>query len=187
MDPTVVGLANGGVGNSSTSRVSGFPAPDRPQCASRFRRAPDRGQLRDPQTFAGGALARQRGHASCPLHSDLRLWLNHAEICFNRITQRAIRRGTFRSVKELVTKIDQFVQNGNRNAQPFIWTATAAGRQSTDRKMGFRPSQGGSFPESRQLLASLACVSPSLQFLIHCDHFVTAMSWTHRTISQMSQ
>jgi hypothetical protein len=33
------------------------------------------------------------------------------EIWFNRITQRAIRRGTFRNVKELVTKIDQFVAN----------------------------------------------------------------------------
>ena len=52
-------------------------------------------------------------------------WLNQVEIWFNRITQRAIRRGTFRSVKELVTKIDQFVENDNRNAQPFIWTATA--------------------------------------------------------------
>jgi hypothetical protein len=44
---------------------------------------------------------------------------------FNRITQRAIRRGTFRSVKELVTKIDQFVENDNQNARPFVWTATA--------------------------------------------------------------
>ena len=45
-------------------------------------------------------------------------WLNQVEIWFNRITHRAIRRGTFRSVKELVTKIDQFVENDNRNAQP---------------------------------------------------------------------
>src|SRR5450755_2277158 len=52
-------------------------------------------------------------------------WLNHLEIWFNRITQRAIRRGTFRSVKELVAKIDQFVENDNQNARPFAWTATA--------------------------------------------------------------
>ena len=44
-------------------------------------------------------------------------WLNQVEIWFNRITQRAIRRGTFRSVKELVTKIDQFVENDNQNAR----------------------------------------------------------------------
>jgi len=52
-------------------------------------------------------------------------WLNQMEIWFNRITQRAIRRGIFRSVKELVTKIDQFVENDNQIARPFVWTATA--------------------------------------------------------------
>jgi len=52
-------------------------------------------------------------------------WLNQVEIWFNRITQRALRRGTFSSVKELVEKIDHYVQNSNRHAQPFVWTATA--------------------------------------------------------------
>src|SRR6201998_4224611 len=52
-------------------------------------------------------------------------WLNQVEIWFNRITQQAIRRGTFRSVKELVEKIDDYVQNSNRRAKPFVWTATA--------------------------------------------------------------
>src|ERR1700686_3336759 len=51
--------------------------------------------------------------------------LNQVEIWFNRITQQAIRRGTFRSVKELVEKIDQYVQASNTYAQPFVWTATA--------------------------------------------------------------
>ena len=52
-------------------------------------------------------------------------WLNQVEIWFNRITQQAIRRGTFRSVKDLVQKIDSYVQNSNRQARPFTWTATA--------------------------------------------------------------
>ncbi len=34
-------------------------------------------------------------------------------------------RGTFSRVKELVEKIDHYVQNSNRHAQPFVWTATA--------------------------------------------------------------
>jgi len=51
-------------------------------------------------------------------------WLNQVEIWFNRITQQAIRRGTFSSVKELVQKIDHYVQNANRRARPFVWTAT---------------------------------------------------------------
>lgn len=52
-------------------------------------------------------------------------WLNQVEIWFNLITQRAIRRGTFRSVKELVLKIDEYVRQYNRHARPFVWTATA--------------------------------------------------------------
>ena len=52
-------------------------------------------------------------------------WLNQVEIWFNRITQQAIRRGTFRSVRELVEKIDGFVHSSNASARPFVWTATA--------------------------------------------------------------
>jgi len=52
-------------------------------------------------------------------------WLNQVEIWFNLITQRAIRRGTFRSVKELVSKIDDYVRQYNQHARPFAWTATA--------------------------------------------------------------
>jgi len=52
-------------------------------------------------------------------------WLNQVERWFALITQRAIRRGSFRSVKELVEKIDAFVQHYNRSHRPFVWTATA--------------------------------------------------------------
>ncbi len=52
-------------------------------------------------------------------------WLNQVERWFGLITQRAIRRGSFRSVKELVEKIDNFVQHYNRSSRPFVWTATA--------------------------------------------------------------
>lgn len=52
-------------------------------------------------------------------------WLNQVEIWFNLITQRAIRRGTFSSVKELIAKIELYVKNYNKHHKPFIWTATA--------------------------------------------------------------
>lgn len=52
-------------------------------------------------------------------------WLNQVERWFGLITQRAIRRGSFSSVKDLVQKIDNFVQHYNRSHQPFVWTATA--------------------------------------------------------------
>ena len=52
-------------------------------------------------------------------------WLNQVEIWFNIITQRAIRRGTFRSVKQLIEKISCFVDAYNAKTRPFVWTATA--------------------------------------------------------------
>lgn len=50
-------------------------------------------------------------------------WLNQAEIWFNIITQRAIRRGSFRSVRPLVEKIERFVDDYNASACPFAWVA----------------------------------------------------------------
>ena len=52
-------------------------------------------------------------------------WLNQVERWFGLITQRAIRRGSFRSVKELVAKIDAYVTHYNLHGRPFVWTASA--------------------------------------------------------------
>lgn len=52
-------------------------------------------------------------------------WLNQVERWFGHITQQSIRRGSFRSVKELVQKIDAFVAHYNLHPRPFKWTATA--------------------------------------------------------------
>ena len=37
-------------------------------------------------------------------------WLHQVEICFHIITQKAIRRGTFRSAQALVAKSEHFVR-----------------------------------------------------------------------------
>ena len=52
-------------------------------------------------------------------------WLNQVERWFGIITQMAIRRGSFSNVRELVNKIDLFVEHYNASATPFMWTATA--------------------------------------------------------------
>jgi putative transposase len=52
-------------------------------------------------------------------------WLNQVERWFSIITQKAIRRGSFRSVKELIAKIELFVSAYNQQAKPFMWVATA--------------------------------------------------------------
>jgi putative transposase len=52
-------------------------------------------------------------------------WLNLVERFFALITDKAIRRGSFTSVRDLITKIDHFVRQYNKHCKPFMWTATA--------------------------------------------------------------
>ena len=52
-------------------------------------------------------------------------WLNMAEIFFGIITRQAIRRGSFRSVRELTTAIGRFIDAYNDRCQPFTWTKDA--------------------------------------------------------------
>ena len=67
--------------------------------------------------------ARPRWHMHfIPTYSS---WLNQVERFFGLITDKAIRRGSFSSVKDLVNKIDHFVASYNTNCKPFTWTASA--------------------------------------------------------------
>lgn len=52
-------------------------------------------------------------------------WLNQVERWFGLVTQQAIRRGSFRSVPDLVGRIKQYTEHYNLTARPFVWTATA--------------------------------------------------------------
>ncbi len=52
-------------------------------------------------------------------------WLNQVERWFGLITQQAIRRGSFKSVPDLVGRIKRYTENYNLTARPFVWTAAA--------------------------------------------------------------
>ena len=52
-------------------------------------------------------------------------WLNTVEIFFSIITRQAIRRGTYRSVKDLTARIGEFIDGWNEWCQPFVWTKSA--------------------------------------------------------------
>jgi hypothetical protein len=52
-------------------------------------------------------------------------WLNLVERWFRDLTDKAIRRGVFHNVAELITTIDDYLKATNDNPKPFIWTATA--------------------------------------------------------------
>jgi transposase len=52
-------------------------------------------------------------------------WLNQVERFFAEITDKRIRRGSFRSVKALEEAIASYLAAHNRDPKPFAWTASA--------------------------------------------------------------
>jgi transposase len=52
-------------------------------------------------------------------------WINLVERWFALLTEKQIRRGIFRSTKELETAIRDYIQFHNGHSKPFIWTKTA--------------------------------------------------------------
>jgi transposase len=52
-------------------------------------------------------------------------WINLVERWFAEITNKRIRRGVFRSVKELEAAIREYIVVHNEDPKPFVWTRTA--------------------------------------------------------------
>jgi transposase len=52
-------------------------------------------------------------------------WLNQVERWFAALTQKQIRRGSFTSVRDLMLKINRYLELYNDNPRPFAWTKSA--------------------------------------------------------------
>jgi transposase len=52
-------------------------------------------------------------------------WINLVERWFAELTNKRIRRGVFRSVKDLQAAIREFIDVHNEDPKPFVWTKTA--------------------------------------------------------------
>ena len=52
-------------------------------------------------------------------------WINLVERWFAELTNKRIRRGVFRSVKELESAIREYISVHNEDPKPFVWTRTA--------------------------------------------------------------
>jgi transposase len=51
-------------------------------------------------------------------------WLNMVEMFFGKLTDKAIRRGIFQSVPDLIDAIETYLAAHNANPKPFQWTTT---------------------------------------------------------------
>jgi transposase len=67
-------------------------------------------------------------HPRFPMHftPTSASWLNQVERFFGLITDKRIRRGVFKSVGELETAIEAYLEHHNADPKPFVWTAQAA-------------------------------------------------------------
>ena len=52
-------------------------------------------------------------------------WLNMVERLFRDLSERALKRGSFSDVNDLIGGITEYVNQHNENPKPFIWTASA--------------------------------------------------------------
>jgi transposase len=52
-------------------------------------------------------------------------WMNQIETWFGILSRQAIRRGSFRSVKELIERISIFTESWNEGSTPLAWVKTA--------------------------------------------------------------
>lgn len=68
-------------------------------------------------------------------------WLNQVERLFAEITNKAIRRGSFQSVKALERAIAEYLDA--RDAKPFVWSATAEDILESVRRFCLRTSRSG--------------------------------------------
>lgn len=70
-------------------------------------------------------------------------WLNQVERFFRDLSENRLRRGTFKSVRQLIAAIREYLATHNEDPKPFIWTARAAdilekvkrARQARDRAL----------------------------------------------------
>ncbi len=66
------------------------------------------------------------GHPVSPaLHADHIVVAEPGRTWFRELTDKAIRRGLFHSVPDLIEAIEQYLDAHNDQPKPLIWTATA--------------------------------------------------------------
>ena len=78
-------------------------------------------------------------------------WINLVERWFGEISNKRIRRGTFRSVRELEAAIREYIAVHNQNPKPFVWTKTADPILASIARF----AQRACFPQSSELTSRI--------------------------------
>ena len=111
---------------ASPSGMPALPQTDRRADPGGSRAAPDRGQLRHPQTRQGQSWLVKHPRIHLHFTPTSASWLNMVERFFRDLTTRRLRDGIFHSVAELEAAIASYIASHNVAPKPFIWTASAS-------------------------------------------------------------
>lgn len=117
------------------------------------------GQLRRAQTCRGPRPARRASRGQGHFTPTSASWLSMVEIWFGIIERQAIRRDTFRSVKELNAEMRAVINGLNYRDHLFVWTKTAdhpGQRQAPSRHQLGPPARHRSCLQRRPLTRAAA-------------------------------
>jgi transposase len=70
-------------------------------------------------------------------------WLNPLERWFRELTDKAIRRGSFARVADLIAAIEEYIAHHNADPKPDKWTKTAGGDHREGAPWQSRPATAG--------------------------------------------
>lgn len=70
-------------------------------------------------------------------------WINLVESWFGVLTNRRIRRGSFRSTRQLENAVKEYIEENNETPSPFVWTKTADDILDSIKRFCLRTSDSG--------------------------------------------
>ena len=107
------------------SGVVEVPQDHRPRGARRPGDPSDLRQLRHPQTPRRPHWLDKHPRFHLHFTPTSSSWLNLVERWFRELTDKALRRGAFHSVPDLIASIQEYIDSHNDDPRPYVWTATA--------------------------------------------------------------
>lgn len=109
---------------ASACGVPQVPEHHRPAGTEGSGGASDPGQLRHAQAPKRQGLAGEASSVSSAFHSQLLVLAEPGRAVVQELTDKALRRGVFQSVPDLIEKIEEYLAAHNAKGTTFIWTAT---------------------------------------------------------------
>ena len=99
---------------------SSIPALGRTQPGLPMKKGRAGTMTHDYKRHGTSTLVKEKQACHAAFHSGQLIMAKPVELLFSLVTEKAIKRGVFGSVKELEAKLMQFIDQLNKNPEPFV-------------------------------------------------------------------